>query len=116
MDVGGAGHAIIAHRKAVSIAGFSRFDDIIRTDRIAIIVIDAIAPRGAAPVVTGARRDIKVIAHRVAGDSGSVERIGGAIVVVIAGGRAIPIAEFVGFKDLIAAGRTAIVVVGIIAP
>ena len=81
----------------------------------AIIVVEAIASWGAAPIAIKTTGNLDISAKSIAGGSRTVQGVGRTTVGVIAGGGAIPIADFVFFDHTVTATGAAVGIVIIIA-
>ena len=58
---------IFATRFAITVTNLTGLDHVILTNRGAIIVVEAIAPRSAAPIVIGAICHVDIAADNIAG-------------------------------------------------
>ena len=90
--------AVIASGRAISIAAFSCFDDIIGTEWSTIIIVETIAARGATTIRGSAGGNYGIRTVCVACGCRSEQGIDGTRVLVVAAGRTISIANFSGFK------------------
>ena len=113
--INGTGIIVRTTSFAIAVANLSCLDQIILTDGSAIIVVEAIAPGGAASVSIGASCNFDGSAKCIAGGCRTIEGVIGTRVGIVAGGWAISITNFVCFYDTIAAIRAAIGIVIVIA-
>ena len=95
--VDGTGIVIFAGRLAVSVANLASLNQIILTDRDTVVVVKAIAPRSATAISACASGHRNVGAKSIAGGSCPSERVRGACVGIVTGGRTITITDFISF-------------------
>ena len=95
---------------------FTRFDNVISTDRSAIIIVKVITAGSTAPIAVNALINIRVSTGDVTRSGRTGKHIGGAGIIVRTIGGAIAIANFTAFDKAITTTSQTIGVIKTVAP